>query len=149
MADAPGSEPGVRKDVWVRLPLLAPAMYNGVMKLTTLFAFAAAVGLMAVPAHASPTKGTMVAFPVIQHGTAVMYSDLEFRGGEVTDVYVKGDGGNLDCLVMSDTGAIVARDEGPANGCKIQVKPKKTGKYTVLVTNVDTKDASKALVAIQ
>lgn len=119
------------------------------MKLTHLLAIATAVGLIALPAHASPSKGTMVAFPVVQPGTAVMYSDLEFRAKEATDVWASAKGGSIDCLVMNDKGAIVGRDEGPANTCKIQVTPPKTGKYTVLVTNVDSKDPAKVLVTIQ
>ena len=118
------------------------------MKLSSLVALLA-VSLAAVSAHASPSKGTMVAFPVVQPGTAVMFSGLEFRAGEVTDVWAGAKGGSIDCHVFNDKGAIVAKDEGSTNGCSIKVTPKKTGTYTVLVTNVDSREPATVTLTIQ
>lgn len=118
------------------------------MKLS-LLATALVTALVALPAHSSPARGTMVAFPIVQPGTAVMFSGLDLRGGEATDVFVGAKGGDVRCSVFTDAGAPVVLDAGEKNVCRIKVEPKKAGRYTLLVTNVDTKSAAKATVTIQ
>jgi hypothetical protein len=105
--------------------------------------------LAVTPAHASPSKGTMMAFPVVPPRTGTMFSDLEFRGSEPTTIVVTGQGGNVDCTVFNDKSSIVASDDGPANSCKFLITPKVRSKYTLLVTNVDPKQESKVSVLIQ
>jgi hypothetical protein len=120
------------------------------MKLTSLVA-ALLLGLLAFPAHGAPTRGTLLAFPVVQPATAVVFSGLDLRGsGEVTTFDVTAKGGNVDCVVFNDAGGPVAKDEGPANACRIQVRPQKAGKFKLLVTNVgDAEAKAKATVIIQ
>lgn len=120
------------------------------MKLFSLFTtYSLAITLVALSAHASPTRGTMVAFHVIQPGTAVMFSGLDLRGNETTDIFVGAAGGDVRCSVFTAVGAPVVLDAGDKNVCCIKVKPKKAGRYTLLVTNIDTKSAARATVTIQ
>lgn len=118
------------------------------MKLTHIAA-TLLLTLAAIPAHASPSKGTMVAFPDVPPRSGTMFSDLEFRGSEPTSIVVTGQGGNVDCTVFNDKSSIVASDDGPANSCKFLITPKVRSKYTLLVTNVDPKQESKVTVLIQ
>jgi len=111
--------------------------------------FVVMASLLVSPVHGAPLRGSFVAFPVIPTSSGVMYSDVILRGNETTVVDVKSKGGNVDCTVFDSNANVVAEDNGPHNSCSIRIKPKKTSRYTVLVTNVDAKKIAVATVMIQ
>ncbi len=112
--------------------------------LTCLAAF-----LMAVSAHASPTRGTVMARQVIQPGHVAMIPDVELEGKNVALVTVGATGGEVDCLILNEKGKVVAKDESRGNTCKISYVPKRTGRFTLLVTNIDPNGQAIARVVIQ
>jgi len=104
---------------------------------------------MAVGAHASPTRGTMTAKQEVQPGHVVMFSDMELQGSNVTDISVDATGGEIDCLLLNEKGKVVAKDESKGNSCRIRFAPRKTSRYTLLVTNIDPNGPAIAQVVIQ
>lgn len=104
---------------------------------------------MASTAHASPSRGTGFADQVIQPAHAVSFSGLGYQAGEVIAIDVTAKQGNVDCLLFNHRGKIVARDEGPANACHIELKSSRPDIYILLVTNVDSDEPAVATIVIQ
>lgn len=100
-------------------------------------------------AHGSPTKGTVLAFPVIQPGTASVFSRVDLEGGTWTDVSVESKGGDVRCNVYTSVGSLIASDDDNDNMCSFRIRPSKPGTITLIVTNIHPKEESKTIVVIQ
>jgi hypothetical protein len=98
--------------------------------------------LMVIPAHGSPTKGTLVMPTSIPPHSGVMYSGLDFKASETTSIDVTFIGGDIKCTVLDSKNNIVSRDE-----CHVKFNPKKTSKFTLIVTNISDVQSNVTIVA--
>lgn len=58
------------------------------------------------------------------------------KGGEITRLFVRGDGdGDIDCVILDDDGDVVAADNGSSDVCDIYYAPARTGRFTVAIGN--------------
>jgi hypothetical protein len=66
----------------------------------------------------------------------IAYDTVTFRGGELAEIGLIGDGDtDLDLYVLDAAGNVVARDEGPTDVAYVAWYPLYTQQYTIAVVN--------------
>jgi len=86
-------------------------------------------------AEANPVGGNVTSTFVIRP-SQIKYLDITLRGGELTRVRVAGDGsGDIDCIVVSPRGNVVASDKDSLDNCLLMIEPVSTEEYRVIVQN--------------
>jgi hypothetical protein len=86
-------------------------------------------------AEASPVKGTYHDTDVLVADATVTYT-LRLKGDELTSFRVLGDNdGDLDCSVFDEFGNEVAKDADYTDTCSMEVKPRWTGPFKLVITN--------------
>lgn len=87
------------------------------------------------PATANPVGGIVSATFVVRPG-ASKYTEIVMRGRELTRIRVAGDGdGDIDCVVISPRGNVVAIDNDSTDTCLLMVTPVQTEEYKVIIKN--------------
>ena len=86
-------------------------------------------------AEANPVGGNVTSTFVIRP-SQIKYLNITLRGGELTRVRVAGDGsGDIDCIVVSPRGNVVASDKDSLDNCLLMIEPVSTEEYRVIVQN--------------
>jgi hypothetical protein len=102
---------------------------------------ALALGLVVVAAvgsasNASPVDGRKFDIEVVNAYSSVTYTEY-FSAGELTTVYVSGDGDtDLDLFIYDENGVLVDSDTAFGDECVATVVPNWTGRFTIEVRNL-------------
>lgn len=99
------------------------------------------------PVMANPVGGNVSANFTVKPG-AIKYTEILMRGRELTRIRIAGDGdGDIDCIVISPRGNVVASDNDSTDSCLLMVTPEQTEEYKIVIKNNGETTTLVALLA--